>query len=61
MEEGGATVFPHLGVGVFPKKGTAIFWYNLRANGEGDEKTLHGACPVLIGSKWGKFKLGLTL
>ncbi|XP_039431116.1 prolyl 4-hydroxylase subunit alpha-1-like [Culex pipiens pallens] len=52
VEEGGATVFPHLGVGVFPKKGTAIFWYNLRASGKGDEKTLHGACPVLIGSKW---------
>lgn len=52
VAEGGATVFPHLGVGVFPKKGSAIFWYNLLHDGKGNEKTLHGACPVLIGSKW---------
>ncbi|XP_055612351.1 uncharacterized protein LOC129758762 [Uranotaenia lowii] len=52
VEMGGATVFPPIGVGVFPKKGTAIFWYNLHRNGTGDERTLHGACPVLMGSKW---------
>ncbi|XP_065087112.1 prolyl 4-hydroxylase subunit alpha-2-like [Ochlerotatus camptorhynchus] len=52
VELGGATVFPKIGVGVFPKKGSAIFWYNLLHDGTGDTRTLHGACPVLIGSKW---------
>ncbi|XP_058444731.1 prolyl 4-hydroxylase subunit alpha-1-like [Malaya genurostris] len=52
VEQGGATVFPVLGVGVFPKRGSAIFWYNLHHNGTGDRRTLHGACPVLLGSKW---------
>lgn len=32
----------------------AIFWWNLRKNGEGDEDTLHAGCPVLVGDKWGK-------
>lgn len=51
---GGATVFPQLGLGVFPQKGSAIFWYNLHANGTVDHRTLHGACPVFVGSKWGR-------
>ena len=29
-------------------------WYNLRRNGDGDYQTRHAACPVLIGTKWGK-------
>ncbi|XP_046362969.1 prolyl 4-hydroxylase subunit alpha-1-like isoform X2 [Haliotis rufescens] len=49
---GGATVFPYIGVKLFPKKGTAAFWYNLYKNGEGIYNTRHAACPVLVGIKW---------
>lgn len=52
VEAGGATVFPYLGLKVFPEKGKAVFWYNLFKNGEGIYDTRHAACPVLVGDKW---------
>ncbi|XP_076452038.1 prolyl 4-hydroxylase subunit alpha-1-like isoform X2 [Babylonia areolata] len=52
VEAGGATVFPYLGLKLYPKKGAAAFWYNLYKNGDGIYNTRHAACPVLVGTKW---------
>lgn len=52
VEAGGATVFTVGKTAVFPKKGTAVFWYNLKRNGIGNPITRHAACPVLVGQKW---------
>lgn len=52
VEAGGATVFPYIGVKLFPKRGQAAFWYNLYKNGDGIYNTRHAACPVLVGTKW---------
>ena len=51
---GGRTVFPRIGAGVSPVAGSAVFWYNLFESGSPDRLTLHGACPVLYGAKWGR-------
>ncbi len=41
-------------------QGTAVFWYNLFASGEGDYSTRHAACPVLVGNKWGESVVNMT-
>ena len=53
VDLGGKTAFPNAGVAVTPVKGGAAFWWNLKTSGRVDTMTLHGGCPVLLGSKWG--------
>lgn len=53
VEAGGATVFLEMKISVMPQKGTALFWHNVRRNGDPDMNTQHAACPVVSGIKWG--------
>lgn len=55
VERGGYTALPLAGRAIRPVKGSAVFWYNLKRNGQPDPMTFHGACPVLLGHKWGLF------
>ncbi|EDW99120.1 prolyl 4-hydroxylase subunit alpha-2 [Drosophila yakuba] len=52
VPQGGATHFPGLNITVFPKFGTALFWYNLDTKGLLRLRTMHTGCPVIVGSKW---------
>ncbi|XP_066962228.1 prolyl 4-hydroxylase subunit alpha-1-like [Macrobrachium rosenbergii] len=52
VKAGGSTVFPTLGVAVPARRGSALFWFNLKRSGEGDYRTVHASCPVLLGEKW---------
>ncbi|XP_017131016.1 prolyl 4-hydroxylase subunit alpha-2-like [Drosophila elegans] len=52
VPQGGATYFPGLNITVFPKFGSALFWYNLDMKGNDQLWTLHTGCPVIVGSKW---------
>ena len=36
-----------------------MLWYNLMLSGEGDFRTRHAGCPVLVGTKWGEYFLCL--
>ena len=37
---------------VRPQKGRAVLFYSQLPNGEPDEMSEHGGCPVLVGEKW---------
>ncbi|PWF46126.1 2OG-Fe(II) oxygenase [Massilia glaciei] len=52
VESGGGTNFPKLGLEVSPKKGGAVFFSNVTADGVPDPFTLHGGMPVLSGVKF---------
>lgn len=66
VAKGGETVFPRfngapqpydfkrcdIGLKVKPEKGKVIIFYDLLANGQMDELSLHGGCPVEEGIKW---------
>ncbi|WP_229256986.1 2OG-Fe(II) oxygenase [Duganella lactea] len=48
---GGGTVFPNLGLEVFPKKGNALWFLNTDSHHQPDPQTLHGGAPVVGGTK----------
>lgn len=52
VKAGGDTAFPLIGLSSRPQKGTAILWINTLSFGNTDKLTVHGGCPVLVGSKW---------
>lgn len=51
VAQGGGTVFPNLGLEVFPKKGHALWFLNTDAHHQPDPQTLHGGAPVVSGTK----------
>jgi prolyl 4-hydroxylase len=65
VAEGGETIFPRAfgkrelsqddcetGLKVKPEKGKVILFYSMGANGQTDDMSIHGACPVKNGVKW---------
>lgn len=50
--KGGQTDFPRAGISITPKKGNALFFYNVDKNGLGNPLTLHAGTPVIEGEKW---------
>ena len=51
---GGETSFPKADTAfkVRPSKGTALLFYNLLDDGNGDDLAMHAALPVRSGDKW---------
>lgn len=52
VEEGGATIFPEIGLSVLPRKGQAVYFSYFNSLGQVDPLTLHGGAPVSKGEKW---------
>jgi hypothetical protein len=52
VQEGGDTIFPDVGVTVRPKRGRAVMFRNLHADGSADSHSLHAGLPVIAGDKW---------
>jgi prolyl 4-hydroxylase len=50
--EGGATVFPKIGLSVRPIAYAAAFWRHSLPNGQLDPLVLHGGAPVIKGIKY---------
>ena len=52
VKKGGETQFVKLKQNVYPKKGTAVVWCNIKEDGTPDEMTMHQGSPVIEGEKW---------
>ena len=47
-------MFPAAGVVIKPSAGSMVVWKDVDQEGLNDYRTLHGACPVVVGEKWSK-------
>ncbi|XP_022209520.2 prolyl 4-hydroxylase subunit alpha-1-like [Drosophila obscura] len=56
VEQGGKTVFPYLEISCTPIKGSALVFHSMNSSYHGEARSLHGGCPVLVGSKWAATK-----
>lgn len=52
VEKGGGTYFPQLNLAIHPKKGSALWFAYLGADGVPDMRSEHAGLPVLAGEKW---------
>ena len=53
VELGGGTAFPAAGISTEAVEGTAVLWKNMFLDtGVPDPLSIHGGCPVAVGSKW---------
>lgn len=52
VDEGGATWFPQAGIRVAPKRGLALIWNNMSADGSPNPLTVHEGMPVVRGVKY---------
>lgn len=52
VEEGGSTYFPQLKLSIHPKKGSALWFAYMGADGAPDMRSEHAGLPVIRGEKW---------
>jgi len=51
LELGGGFAMPELGIYVAPSPGTLLLWWNVDLDGNNSPESIHGGCPVYIGTK----------
>lgn len=52
VDEGGSTYFPQLKLAIHPRKGSALWFGYMGADGVPDMRSEHAGLPVLNGEKW---------
>lgn len=52
VEEGGATAFPRLRIGIEPRPGVLLIWNNADPEGVPNPWTIHAGTPVVRGTKY---------
>lgn len=52
VENGGTTIFSTLGLQIYPKKGSVLFFSNVNVEGIVDARTKHAGMPVINGVKY---------